>query len=92
MNLARSTAKNTLVGVVVAFVLAASTATMVADGCPVETTCAPGQPLSGFTIGCDCMGPGSCFVISAGYGVLCECDHFDPTVCDCVQGCYKRPM
>jgi hypothetical protein len=90
MNLSKSIARNTLIGVVVALVLA-STAAMASSGpCPVSTTCAPGQPLSGYTIECGCMGSGSCAVLSEGYGIICACDGFYETVCDCVQGCKDR--
>ena len=89
MNLARSTAMRTFVGVFVAFVLA-SMATMLASGeCPVSTTCGPGVPLSGYEIGCDCMGPGSCAVLVEGSAVNCACTYFRTIVCDCVMGCYE---
>lgn len=55
--------------------------------CEESTPCAVGTALYPNTIGCGCLGNGSCSVVSVGHQVQCACDEFPVTNCDCENGC-----
>jgi hypothetical protein len=80
-------ARNVTVGTAIAWALAASSVRVLASVGDCSTTCAPGTPLQGFPISCDCMGPGHCNGVIEGYAVSCSCDDWPTTYCNCTDGC-----
>ena len=66
-------------GLVVAFAISIGSDGVVAS-CSASYDC--GEPLG--TIGCQCLGPGSCW--EQGNPTCC-CSGFDCTTCSCSSGC-----
>jgi hypothetical protein len=79
--------RNIVAGVVIAAGISLVSMELAAESCPAVTACAEGTALYGFDIQCDCLGTGSCRVVTPGHEIECLCDQFPATICDCEDGC-----
>jgi hypothetical protein len=86
MRVSSATLRNVLAGTVIAGVISFATAELLAGACGASTLCQQGQ-LQGYWIECSCAGEGQCQTITPGYRVVCACEGFDITYCDCDNGC-----